>query len=275
MKPHIREILADIKAAVRIGHADSIEAALEQVRKLPDELLPPAMLVPLGRALHPLPAHKLRPYQEDDDPAVRALAGVALAERWLKFEDVAVEDLNRGAGDPNPEVGQAVAGCLADLASAATPGQILSPIIQLASKWITSPNSNTILAGLKLFPSTLVNHVASATEQQKIYELFQPLYLATEHEVREMLVSCLNTIASVKPARHGDVVVLELLSDWAQRPEPNVWLITQVLSASWALNHKVKAITILQRLSAQAGLTRPIIRAIARFQDSDSPTIEN
>ena len=93
MPPLLRELLTDLKAAALIGHPDSLTSALDGVRALDDEQLPPSALVPLGRALTPLPAKTLKPLFVDDDPAIRALVSVALGERYMQGKDVTAQDL--------------------------------------------------------------------------------------------------------------------------------------------------------------------------------------
>ncbi|MCB9134258.1 MAG: hypothetical protein H6636_02460 [Anaerolineales bacterium] len=59
--------------------------------------------------------------------------------------------------------------------------------------------------------------------------------------------------------------MLDLLSTWAARPTPNVWLITRALSASWALSHREQATQILTDLTTKAGRIRPILRVLEKY----------
>jgi len=131
----------------------------------------------------------------------------------------------------------------------------------LAESWITSPAAPATRAGLQLLPAAM----APDEPGQPLYALLHPLHVAPEAELREALIACLSALAELgQPA-----VVLELLNDWAQRPNPNTWVITHALSAAWAQAHSRAAVDILNRLVDQTGLIRPIVRALARHQPGE------
>ncbi|MCB9134257.1 MAG: hypothetical protein H6636_02455 [Anaerolineales bacterium] len=137
MTPSLRELLTDLKAAALIGHPESLASALDGIRALDDEELPPSALLPLGRALTPLAAKTLKPLYVDDDPAIRALVSVALGERYMQGKDVTSADLGILAEDPNPEVTTALA--------RASSNSIPHPekLIPLAETWL-KPTSQQI-----------------------------------------------------------------------------------------------------------------------------------
>jgi hypothetical protein len=257
MNPTLRELLTDLKAAALIGHPESLASALDGIRALDDEQLPPSTLLPLGRALTPLPAKTLKPLYVDDDPAIRALVSIALGERYMQGKDVTSTDLEIIAEDPNPEVGTALARALIEF----TPSHLekLNPLIQ---SWLAPPGKSTsqqtskspkpqILPALLLLPFS--PHPPGA--------LLAPLVASEDHDLREALVTCLSTLAE---KGHPDPV-FDLLTEWATQPKPNLWLITRTLSSSWAQAHPEKSIRLLNDLAAQAGMIRPIVRTLDKF----------
>ncbi len=254
MKPRLRELLTDLKAAARIGHPDALAAALDRVRATPDEALPPDDLLPLGRALARLPVKSLRPLLHDPDPAVCGLAAVALAERYLQGLDAIPGDLTPAARHPNPEIRRTLARSLASSAHASP--EKLRP---LAEKWLAAAGKKAARlqsTGLMLFP-------ACQPSPESIHTLLSPLQREESRAVRAALVECLSALAG-----RGDAEsVLGLLHDWARQPDPNVWVITRALSASWAQEHAARAVAILRRLAANAGPSRAVARAVGRLGD--------
>jgi len=262
MSPHLRELLTDLKAAALIGHPDSLQSALDGVRGTDDEELPPSALLPLGRALTPLTAKTLKPLLGDPDPAIRALSAVAMAERYLRSKDINLKDLYAPANDPNPEVRAALARALIEF----TPPQPekLTPLIEawlpVDSTGVPDHKLRTTHIALLLLPHLSVS-------PSHLFPLLSPLDSVEDHAFRAALVTCLNTLAEKNPPVYPlSAPILDLLSQWAARPEPNVWLITHVLSASWAQNHREEAARILNELAVQAGMIRPILRALERHK---------
>ena len=255
MNPHLRELLTDLKAAVLIGHPDSMQSALDGVRALDDEELPPSALVPLGRALTPLPAKTLKPLLDDPDPAIRALACVAFGERYMSGKDITVKDLNTPVNDPNPEVRAALARALIEY----TPPrpEKLTPLVEA---WLQPPADGGRAPRTSHPALLLLPHLPPSSFP--VFSLLTPLDSLEDHDFRETLVNCLNTLAE----KGQPAPVLDLLAQWATRPEPNVWVITRALSASWAQAHHKQATLILNALAQQAGMIRPIIRALERHK---------
>lgn len=260
MSPHLRELVTDLKAAVLIGHPDSLQSALDGVRALEDDQLPPSALVPLGQTLTPLPAKTLQPLLKDPDPAIRALASVALGERYLQGKDVTAQDLDIPAEDPNPEVRAALARALMEF----TPPRP-EKLASLVESWFSASGTgvpdykqHSIHPALLLFP-----HLPFSP-----FHFLSPLDSLEDHDLRDTLVSCLNTLAE----KGHTALVLDLLSQWATHSKPNVWIITRALSASWARAYREQAVQILNNLAAQAGMIRPIVRALERHK-SDAPLV--
>lgn len=287
MNPHLRELLTDLKAAALIGHPESVQSALDGVRAVDDEQLPPSALVPLGRALTPLPAKTLKPLFVDDDPAIRALVSVALGERYMQEKDVTPQDLDILAEDPNPEVRAALARALLEF-SPSRPEKI-APLVEAwlksanrqAGKPVVSnvepsanqqtrgeqsqtiSNSSTTLRTSQQSPNLPMLHAALLlipSSPLPPFSLLSPLDSIEDHDLRETLVTCLSTLAEKGHAAQ----VIDLLTEWANRPKTNVWLLTRALSASWAQSHAERATHILNDLAAQVGMIRPIVRALEK-----------
>ncbi len=255
MKPHLKELITDLKAAARIGHPEALKAGLDRLRRLSDADLPPTALVPLGQALASLPASRLRAMLKDSDPAIRAIAGVALGERYLTQADVAAAALLPVVSDPNPEVGNALANCLRSLGENPKTGSVYAlKLGVLVTPWLQAAEPGVVIAGLKIFPSCRPTAASIA-------DMLGPLHVSVDQQLRAALVECLNTLASAGQAQ----VVLDLMDEWAHLPQPNVWIITHCLSGTWAQEYAQRAAEILNSLIEQAGLVRPIVRALARL----------
>jgi hypothetical protein len=252
MNPLLRELLTDLKAAALIGHPESLTSALDGIRALDDDQLPPSALVPLGRALTPLPAQTLKPLYVDDDPAIRALVSVALGERYMQGKEVSATDLGILAEDPNPEVRAALARALIEFTPARP--EKLPPLIEA---WLKPAQQTNKSPNPQIHPALLLLPFSPLPP----FDRLTPLDLLEDHDLRDTLLLCVNTLAEKGYA----APVLDLLATWAARPTPNVWLLTRALSASWTLAHREQATRILQELAKQAGMIRPIVRALERF----------
>jgi len=259
MNPHLRELLTDLKAAALIGHPESLQSALDGVRALGDEEIPPSALVPLGRALTPLPAKTLKPFLDDPDPAIRALVAVAMGERYMQSQDIPAKDLHTPAADPNPEVRAALARALIEF----TPPrpEKLAPLVEA---WLQPPADGDHAPRTTHPALLLIPHLPPSSFP--LFSHLAPLDSLEDHDFRDSLVNCLNALAE----KGQSTPVLDLLSQWASRIEPNVWVITRILSASWAKVHHEQATRILNVLARQAGMIRPIVRALERNKMSDT-----
>lgn len=288
MNPTLRELLTDLKAAALIGHPESLASALDGVRALDDEQLPTSALLPLGRALTPLPAKTLKPLYVDDDPAIRAVVSVALGERYLQGKDVTPADLDILADDPNAEVITALARALTEFTPARP--EKLAPLVET---WLKPANQPTNQPSSKPTnkpaskpgnqqaqkssnPQTLQSQTLPALLllphlplSFSLFPLLDPLDTLEDHDLREGLVTCLSTLVEKGRAE----IVLDLLAEWTKRPTPNTWLITRALSASWAQSHREQAVGILNDLAAHTGMTRPIVRALDKL-DALPPTAD-
>ena len=119
MKADLRALLRDIKAAARIGHTESVWAALDGVLDYPqisgnhliDDTFLKQVVLPVGQNLaQPLLNQiTLRPLITHTHAGMRAIAGVALAERYLKgLHGNGLKELSLLAQDPRPDVREAI-----------------------------------------------------------------------------------------------------------------------------------------------------------------------
>ena len=90
------EFLADLKAAVRLGHPQAVQIALANLRALPqiasNEQISASQITqlirPAGNILVRLPSGQLLPLLEDPLAALRAVGAVAVAHQFFKGQDV-------------------------------------------------------------------------------------------------------------------------------------------------------------------------------------------
>jgi hypothetical protein len=118
MKEDLHDLLADVKAAARLGEPEGIGVALAGLLDWPEVSGNPDMepafvqraLAPLGAALDQpgVPTSLLAGMARDSHAAFRAVAAGALSGRALAGEDAARAALDHLADDPRPEVRQAI-----------------------------------------------------------------------------------------------------------------------------------------------------------------------
>jgi hypothetical protein len=253
MKPEIRALLTDLKAAALIGVRDSVFSVLHQMRGIGEETLPTADLLPLALALSPLPAADLRSLAQDADPAIRALAAGALGAQFALGGKITLSDLTIPARDPSPEVRLTLVGGLTHRAGA--PPVDFLPLVEA---WLSPASVRTLHTGLLLLPR-------AAPPAEKLPALLAPLHATPDHDLRAALVASLTALAGQGYA----AALLDLLENWAAQPAPNTWLLTRALSANWTFDHSARARAILQKLADNAGALRAVRRALERHDAAD------
>ena len=119
MKTNLRTILRDIQAAARIGHIESLWAALEGLNALPqvagnhpmDETFLNQVILPVGEAVAGarVNAAGLRPLSSHPNASLRAIAAAALMEQYLKgINGASLKDLTTLTQDPRQDVRLAI-----------------------------------------------------------------------------------------------------------------------------------------------------------------------
>jgi hypothetical protein len=243
LKAFRRELTGDFKAAVRIGDPESVESVMDRVRTAPDDFLPPSALLPLGESVKDLPAEILLAWLDDEDPAVRGIAAAAIGLQDPSGNRFPGEALIFAADDPVDEV-----------RSALVDGLAANPIG--SGEWV-----GQFLAAESL-PVRRAGLLRARKAQSARYSirLLDGFDGETDHALRDELVALLNHVAE----RVDPEAVLSMLGGWVDREEPNIWVITRVLSASWAQGHTERSTGLLTRLSEKVGDNRPIARALER-----------
>lgn len=262
MKPDLRTILRDLKAAARIGHTESVWAALEGILEYPqisgnhhlDESFIKQVILPVGQALaQPLmnPA-ALRPLITHTHAGVRAIAGAALAEGFLKgVNGKGLKELSSLAQDPRQDVRDAVLLACALPASHAPQKQT-----EIYQSWLA--HSSPRLQGLAL---QLLPYLPEDAILQQIHKLknFVP---PKEPGARRSLVEAISKLGRGDHAPE----ILEILSGWAEDPEQYDWVITRCLSRSWAAAYPHDSLAILTQLAAVEGGRKKILGALKALQ---------
>jgi len=250
-KAQIHALLNDLKAAARLGQAEATDIALDGLRSFPQvaanqplsEGFIAQVILPAGKILSKLPAAQLQPLLDDALSALRATAGVALAQRFVLGKDGNPKILQTPAKDARPEVRSALAEVLREVGQA-HPERILP----LAEAWLAAPSARLRGTALGFVP---------ALGQDILPKL--NVFKAEEHpEVRAALVEALQTLAQSGLAEP----VLEQLSHWGAEPRPNAWVIGRVLSGSWAASYPQEAKSILQSLQKKYGDRKSITNTL-------------
>ncbi|MBL7161598.1 MAG: HEAT repeat domain-containing protein [Anaerolineales bacterium] len=258
-KSQIRELLGDLKAAVRLGHPEAVEIALDDLRSLPvvaandrlSEGFFDQVIRPAGVTLARLPTNQLLPLLEDPLAALRAVGAVALAHDYLTGKDVDRRALLAPAKDPRPEVRTALGGTLREVGEAYP-----EHLLHLLDGWLRDSSPKVRSTALTALPAL------TQSRGEGIIALIEPLNDDESSEVRAALVDALQAIAQ------GDLAesVLGLLADWGAESRPNVWVITRALSGSWAASHPKAVEAILRTLHSKVRKTKEITNALRALE---------
>lgn len=257
MNAAIRDIITDLKAAVRIGHPDSIQAALEGLRALPevasnqtlsDDFLA-KVLLPLGEILsNPrLPMDIIDPLRQDSSTAMRALAAITLSLRYQQGGDLKPELLTRLANDSRSDVRAALV-----IGLSYPSGGHQEQVTVLAAEWLNSDLIRLQQTALQLIANL------SSTKSEDFISWLAPFGLSSNPDTNADLVAALDHLAQNGQAHR----VLSLLEDWAQAIQPNSWVISRNLSASWAAAEVDSALNILHQLALKDAPPKQIVNAL-------------
>lgn len=272
MKSEIRELLADLKAAVRIGHPESLQVALDGYRILPEvagnamikESFIRQTILPLGEVLaYPrLDMNHIETLLDDPLSGVRALGAVASGVRFLKVQGVDEHDLRHPGQDQRPEVRIALGEALAKHAQ-----ENHALLLALVRDWLGNGVSAAPSARLRL--SALIALRGLITEYgDEVLPLLADLPVEDDRETRSAHIETL-----VSAAESGrETAVYELLATWGAEPEPDTWMIAKTLSFAWAVRNTAEAEAILHVLETKVGEDQAIDRAkraLARHGKSD------
>jgi hypothetical protein len=253
MNAQIRTLITDIKAAARIGHAESLWVALDGLFDLPQVSGNPPMdaafiekvILPIGEALATprLNLSLIRPLLDEPQAALRGCAAAALAFRFLNQDAFSAKQLGKPGKDSRQDVRLALRLALAQVGK--TQPEKLAPLID---EWLAAPSPRLqaiAVALTPLLPGSAIRALAG---------LDNP----SDPEVRAALVDALTALAQAGQADG----VLNLLSTWARDRENNVWVICKTLAGSWAAQHPQPALEVLSTLLPKADNPKQIINSL-------------
>jgi len=261
MKSEIRELIADFKAAVRIGHPESLQVAIDGYRVLPEvtgngminlAFIRQAVL-PLGEVLaYPrLDLKHIGTLLDDPLTGVRALGAVASGVRFLAMQGVKVDALRRPGGDQRAEVRVALGEALVKHAQE-NPQHLLA----LVSDWLEPGVSAAPSVRMRLSALIALRGLISDYGNDVI-PLLATYPTESDRETRAAHIETL-----VFAAESGrETAVYELLATWGAEQEPDTWMIAKTLTSAWAARNPVETEAILHVLEARVGEDRVIERA--------------
>jgi hypothetical protein len=251
----------DIKAAARIGHAESLWVALDGLFDLPEVAGNPPMrpafirqaILPIGTTLASprISAPMLQPLVRHDHAAMRALAAVAYATRYFSDEKATTEPLVVHGRDPRKDVRLALVLALSQAGKG-----YADKLAGLIHDWMEGDSPRLQATALQLLPSL-------AEEKPDVsmayLSSFQP---SGDPEVRGSLVDCLVELAQGDQAE----AVLSLLAGWTERSGNNLWVIGKTLSRSWVIPHASRSLEILTQVVEQHGPEKRILKTLKAME---------
>ncbi|MCH7480976.1 MAG: hypothetical protein IIC79_06255 [Chloroflexi bacterium] len=257
MNSHTRTVLTDLKAAVRIGHPESIQAALDGLRALPEvssnqtlhEDFVSKAIVPMGIILSTprLPFAIITSLEGDALAAIRAVAAAAYAVRYVEDESTAVDDLARWSNEPRAEVRAAFRlGILHSVDQ--RPRRALS----LVSFCLASESPRLRQLGLQIIAGLPEEHCAA------VIPILSSLNSESDPDINTDLVNAMNALANKGYAMD----IISLLNDWIHADKYRSWVVTRTLSSSWAAEEPQAALGILRQLALQNGAHKQIVSAL-------------
>jgi hypothetical protein len=253
MNAQIRTLITDIKAAARIGHAESLWVALDGLLDLPQVSGNPPMneafiekvILPIGEALT-APRTSIaiiRPLLDEPQAALRACAAACLSYRFFTAENITIKELSKPGKDSRQDVRLALRAALA------VGGQDQSEKLEmLVSEWIASPSPRLQAIAISLHPIF----------PTQALEAFSQLDAPSDPEMRAALVEALSTLAQTGQAEG----VLDLLTLWSKNQENNIWTICKTLAGSWAAQYPQEALAILYHLRPKTDNPKQLINTI-------------
>jgi hypothetical protein len=257
MRTDLHSLLTDIKAAARIGHAESLWVALDGLFDLPEVAGNPPMrpafirqaILPIGEVLatRRVSSLMLCPLAQHDHAAIRAVAAAAYANRYFSEEKDKVNDLASLGRDPRKDVRQALA-----LALSETGKENPERLAGLVERWIEEDSPRLQAVALLLLPSLAE---VNPDKGMALLSGFQP---TSDPEVRMSLVDCLVELAQGELAE----AVLDHLQGWAVESGNHLWVIGKTLSRSWTVTHADRVLEIIARLTEEHGPEKAILKAL-------------
>lgn len=256
MKHDYRVILTDVKAAARIGHADSLWLALDGLIELPEVAGNPLLsenflsqaVLPIGHALAQsrLNNATLRPLADQPQAALRAIAATALITRYLNGGATTLEQLSRLGQDSRKDVRQGL------VLAAQTAGEQPELLMELIVAWLAAPSPRKQSVALQLLPTLAAN------DPGKAIRLIEDFKISSDAEVRAEVVEVLVWIANQGQGHK----VIEVLNTLTNPDKTAQWVVAKTLARPWTAKYPEAAMDILGDLSRQAGPQKLVYKAI-------------
>ena len=257
MNSNIRAIITDLKAAARIGHPDSIQAALDGLRTLSEvssnetlhddfrnkAILPMALILSKPR----LSSALITSLEGDSLTALRALAAAIYALLYVEDESISVEELTRWSNDSRTGVRSALR-----LGLLHSVEQQPERVVNLVRIWLTSDSPRLQQLGFQVISGFPSEHCAA------FIPFLSSINMESDPDVNSDLVYALSALAQKGFAAD----IISLLSEWAQAQQGSAWVITRTLSGSWAAGEAQAALRILRLLALQDGAHKQILTAL-------------
>jgi len=255
MKNNTRQLLRDLKAAAILGNPEAVDIALNGLLGFPgvaandrmDDGFIEKTISPVGRELTPLKTSFLRPLVSHRLVAGRAIGAVALADQYIVGKQASAKDLLKPANDARVEVRNALGREL--LVNGSKDSEKL---MALGTSWLTNSAPKPRYTALIFAPALAASH------GEHLIGLLSPLDRESDWDVRAVLVDALNSLGQVGL---GDSV-MGLLHNWASDPNPNSWVISRVLSASWSAAFPAQVRVVLGELSLKNGTESQVKSAV-------------
>ena len=258
MKTDVRTILRDIQAAARIGHVESLWAALDQLQDIPqiggnhplDETLIHQVLLPVGKAISRMRITQaaMQPLIRHSFAAYRAAAGVALVTRYLDgSNNTTLKDINSLVQDPRADVRLAIQMTVAQM-----PDPEPDKLQTLFSTWQASDSPRIQALAYQILPHLPEEIILKQVRNMQTESTEVPA------ELRNTIAS---TLSQLGAGGHSEAV-LGILSNWAAQEDPDYRIIADSLSKPWAAAYPELTLEILTRLAGKAGARKRIRKAL-------------
>lgn len=253
MNEDIRQLITEIKAAVRIGHAQSLQIALDGITTLPQiagngplpaDFINQALL-PVGRVLaNPrLPSDELHHLANSSFAAMRALYGAAMVHRYFDGDEHVAKAMRNMAADSRQDVRLAIQATLREASTDNT-----KKLAGLVEYWLNDSSPRVRETALALLPNLAESALA----------LISRLSPPDEPALKAELSKALAALAQQGKAREVHAV----LEKWAVMGAPYAWVICKTLSYAWAAEKPDNSLYVIEMLAGRTGPEKQVKNAL-------------
>ncbi len=257
MRAELRTILTNIKAAARIGHAESLAAALDGLLDLKEVAGNPPlsdafinrMVLPVGQALTAprLQLAVIRPLGNAPFAMLRAVCAVALAQHHFDSEKIGANEVAKLGRDPRQDVRLAL-----QLTLASNGLKQPDKLLALVEDWLTDSSPRLQSLAVRLLPTLAVEQPGIALG------LLDKQPANSDPELRAALAETVTQLA--QSGLTADM--FSQMESWSAQPNSYLWVICKALSGSWAAKQPATALDLLERLAAEIGEHKQITNSL-------------